>query len=96
MPFVARLPVNYAWVYALVLALPILANLSSASAAKFPRFLRLPAALPLRSWGERLGFAAFLFVLTTHWFAMLEAGGQRGRTLDAPGDSGEHRRQPRR
>jgi hypothetical protein len=34
--------------------------------------VRLPAAIPLRSWGERLGCAAFLFVLTTHWFAMLK------------------------
>jgi hypothetical protein len=62
MPFAARLPMNYPWVYAVVLAVPILANR--------PR-VRLPAAVPLRSWGERLGCAAFLFVLITHWFAML-------------------------
>ncbi len=71
MPFVARLPVNYAWVYVSVLALPILANLP-ALRREFPDLVKLPAALPLRSWGERLGFAAFLFVLTTHWFAMLK------------------------
>jgi hypothetical protein len=71
MPFAARLPVNYAWVYGLILALPILAN-RSAVRREFPAILRLPATLPLRSWGERLGCAAFLFVLTTHWFAMLK------------------------
>jgi glycosyltransferase involved in cell wall biosynthesis len=71
MPFAARLPVNYAWVYALVLALPILADLPRVR-REFPACLRLPAAVPLRSWGERLGCAAFLFVLTTHWFAMLK------------------------
>jgi glycosyltransferase involved in cell wall biosynthesis len=71
MPFVARVPVNYAWVYAIVLAIPILAN-RSAVRRELPAFLRLPAAVELRSWGERLGCAAVLFVLTTHWFAMLK------------------------
>ena len=65
MPFAARLPVNYPWVYAGVLALPILANRSARPLANF-------AAVQLRSWGERLGCAAFLFVLITHWFAMLK------------------------
>lgn len=71
MPFAARLPVNYAWVYALVLALPILANLPSVR-RELPTILRLPAGVPLRSWGERLGCATLLFVLITHWFAMLK------------------------
>jgi putative flippase GtrA len=71
MPFVARLPVNYAWVYASVLALPILASLP-ALRRESPGILHLPAALRLRSWTERLGCAAFLFVLATHWFAMLK------------------------
>jgi glycosyltransferase involved in cell wall biosynthesis len=71
MPFVARLPVNYPWVYALVLALPILANRSTLR-RELPAILRPAASLHLRSWGQRLGFAAFLFVLTTHWFAMLK------------------------
>jgi glycosyltransferase involved in cell wall biosynthesis len=70
MPFAARLPVNYPWIYALVLALPILAN-GPAVRRQIPAILSLPAALQLRSWGERIGCAAFLFVLTTHWFAML-------------------------
>ena len=64
MPFAARLPVNYPLLYAAVLALPIAANL--------PRLRRELPTLELRSWGERLGFAAFLFVLTAHWFAMLK------------------------
>ncbi|MCX6628775.1 MAG: hypothetical protein NTW28_14235, partial [Candidatus Solibacter sp.] len=71
MPFAARLPVNYAWVYALVLAGPILANLPSVR-RELLAILRLPAGVELRSWGERLGCAAFLFVLVTHWFAMLK------------------------
>ena len=54
-----------------VLALPILANLPAIRRA-LPEICALPAAIPLRSWGERLGCAAFLFVLTTHWFAMLK------------------------
>jgi glycosyltransferase involved in cell wall biosynthesis len=71
MPFAARLPVNYGWVYALVMALPILADLPRVR-RELPACLRWPAALQLRGWGERLGCAAFLFVLTTHWFAMLK------------------------
>jgi hypothetical protein len=71
MPFVARLPINYPWLYALVLALPILAN-RSAVRRQLPAILRPAASLQLPSWGERLGCAAFLFVLTTHWFAMLK------------------------
>ena len=71
MPFVARLPVNYAWVYAIVLSLPILAN-RSAVRRELPRFCACLRRFQLRSWGERLGFAALLFVLTTHWFAMLK------------------------
>jgi hypothetical protein len=71
MPFAARVPVNYPWVYALVLALPILAN-RSALRRQIPAILRRLASLQLRSWGERLGCAAFLFVLITHWFAMLK------------------------
>jgi 4-amino-4-deoxy-L-arabinose transferase-like glycosyltransferase/glycosyltransferase involved in cell wall biosynthesis len=71
MPFAARAPVNYAWVYALVLALPIVANRAGIR-RELPAILQLPAALELRSWGERLGSAAFLFVLATHWFAMLK------------------------
>ena len=45
---------------------------AATSAARFPRCLRLPARLELRTWGERLGCAALLFVLITHWFAMLK------------------------
>jgi glycosyltransferase involved in cell wall biosynthesis len=71
MPFVARLPINYAWVYGAVLAIPILANLP-AIRRELPDIRRLTAALPLLSWSERVAFAAFLFVLTTHWFALLK------------------------
>ena len=69
--FAVRLPVNYASVYALALALPILANLPTVR-RDLPGILRKAASFPLRSWGERLGCAAFLFVLIVHWFAVLE------------------------
>ncbi len=62
MPFVARLPVNYWWSYALVLAVPIF--------VRRPHF-SLPS-FELPSWGERMGFAALLFLLIAHWFAMLK------------------------
>src|ERR1035437_7363366 len=47
MPFAARLPVNYAWAYALVLALPILAGLPRVR-RELPAILRLPAPLELQ------------------------------------------------
>ena len=62
MPFVARMPVNYWWSYTLVLAIPIV--------IRRPRFT-LPA-LDLPTWGARAGFAVVLFVVITHWFAMLK------------------------
>jgi glycosyltransferase involved in cell wall biosynthesis len=71
MPFVARIPVNYPLVYGLVLALPILANFTNLRRA-LPGLLRSPARCELRSWGERLSFAALIFVVITHWFAMLK------------------------
>ena len=71
MPFVARVGVNYAVVYGLVLALPILAKLG-ALRRELPAMIWAPARCELRTWGERLSFAALLFVVTTHWFAMLK------------------------
>ncbi len=71
MPFVARLPVNYGWVYAAVLALPILANLADVR-REIPSILRAPGAVELRTWGERAAAAVLGFVLLTHWFAMLK------------------------
>ncbi|MGD0772986.1 MAG: bifunctional glycosyltransferase family 2/GtrA family protein [Candidatus Solibacter sp.] len=71
LPFAARLPVNYWWVYAPVLAIPIVANRASLR-RELPAILRLPGGLELRAWSERLGCAAFVFVLATHWFAMLK------------------------
>ncbi|MEO8595270.1 MAG: glycosyltransferase [Candidatus Solibacter sp.] len=71
MPFAARLPVNYGWTYALVLALPVLANLAEVR-REIPSILRLPATCELRAWGQRAAAAALVFVLLTHWFAMLK------------------------
>ena len=71
MTFAARLPVNYWWVYAMVLALPLAVNFSDLRRT-VPSILRAPARVELRTWSER-GSAAFLaFILLTHWFAMLK------------------------
>ena len=63
--------VNYPLAYGLILAVPVLANFADLRRAA-PGFLRWPARCELRSWGERLSFAALLFVVITHWFAMLK------------------------
>ena len=70
MPFAARLPVNYPWVYACVLALPILANLLALRASFQDLAARRDAssAPGANVWVSR----RFLFVLITHWFAMLK------------------------
>ena len=70
MPFLARLPVNYPWLYAVALAIPI---------ALTPRtaWRRLAACrLNLPSWAERLAFALLVYVLSLHWLVVLkpEAG----------------------
>ena len=66
MPFLARLPVNYAWLYAVVLAVPI---------ALDPRgtWRQLSGwRLDLRTWGERVSFALLVYVLSTHWLVSLK------------------------
>jgi glycosyltransferase involved in cell wall biosynthesis len=71
MPFAARAAVNYPLAYGLILAVPVLANFADLRRVA-PGFLRWPARCELRSWGERMSFAALLFVVITHWFAMLK------------------------
>jgi glycosyltransferase involved in cell wall biosynthesis len=71
LPFAVRVPVNYWWTYAIVLAIPILANLSDLR-RELPAILLAPARCEFRSWSERLGFAVLLFLVITHWFAMLK------------------------
>ncbi len=71
MPFAARSAVNYPVVYGIVLVLPLLANLRNLR-RQLPVWLRAPARCELRGWGERVSFAALLFVVITHWFAMLK------------------------
>ena len=71
LPFAARIPVNYPLACGIVLGLPILAALPTLR-RHFPACLRALASCELRTWGERLSFAALLFVVITHWFAMLK------------------------
>jgi len=71
MPFAARFAVNYPVVYGIVLALPLWANRGNLR-RQLPGWLCAPARCELRGWGERLSFAALLFVVITHWFAMLK------------------------
>jgi glycosyltransferase involved in cell wall biosynthesis len=71
MPFAARTGVNYPWVYGVILALPVLANLRGVRRL-LPELLRAPARCELRTSGERLSVAALVFVVITHWFAMLK------------------------
>jgi hypothetical protein len=71
LPFAARLPVNYPLAYAVALALPVLANFP-AVLRELPAILRAPLRWELRTWGERLCFAALLLIVISHWFAMLK------------------------
>jgi hypothetical protein len=71
MTFLARLPVNYPLVWAVLLAAPI--------AADFARVRRRLAAFfaairhaELRSWGERAAAALLVFVLGMHWLVALK------------------------
>jgi hypothetical protein len=71
MPFVARLPVNYPWVYAAALALPLLANWRGVR-DRLPALLKLPASAELRGWADRAAFAVLVWVVAAHWFAVLK------------------------
>jgi len=71
MTFTVRLPVNYRWMYAIVLALPIAANFADIWRT-VPSIVGAPAAVELRSWSERASAAFLAFILLTHWFAMLK------------------------
>ena len=62
MPFLARLPVNYWWVYAAVLAIP---TVWKRRAPKWP-------SLELRSWAERAAFVLLVYVLSLHWLMTLK------------------------
>ena len=71
MPFAARLPVNYPLIYGLVLAVPVVMRFRSLPYGR-GSVTEWLSSCALRTWGERLGFAALLFVMITHWFAMLK------------------------
>ncbi len=94
MPFVARLPVNYAWVYVSVLALPILANLP-ALRREFPDLVQ-PARRPAVTLLGRTPGLRGIPLRTDHALVRhAQTGGQCRRTLHAPGGTREHRRQSR-
>jgi len=65
MSIVARLPVNYAWAYVAVLAVPI------AIKRRESLQLRLPS-LDLEGWGGRAAFAVLIWTLAIHWFGVLK------------------------
>jgi hypothetical protein len=39
---------------------------------EIPAILRCPLRIGLRTWGERIGRRALVFVVMTHWFAVLK------------------------
>lgn len=63
MPLLARIPIYYPIVWAVLLAIPIL--------LRRPK-LELPHFPTLDGWPERLAFALFAFVVALHWFAVLQ------------------------
>ena len=71
MTFLARLPVNYPLVWAVLLAIPIvrdMAGVRSRLAACADSLRRVE----LRSWGERAAAALLIFVLGMHWLVALK------------------------
>ena len=62
MPFLARLPINYWWFYAGVLAIPVVWK------RRMPKW----PELELRTWSERAAFALLVYVLSLHWLMALK------------------------
>jgi len=71
MTLVARLPVNYPWLWGAVLILPVLVDIRGIRdrVARLGRAL-YPAEAPSR-WA-RAGLAVLVFVLVAHWFVVLK------------------------
>ncbi|MGD0868213.1 MAG: glycosyltransferase [Bryobacteraceae bacterium] len=66
----ARLPVNYAAAWAVLLAIPILLDLRGAW-RRLTRWVDLLRTAELRRPGERAAFAILVFFLLAHWFVAL-------------------------
>jgi glycosyltransferase involved in cell wall biosynthesis len=71
MTLLARVPVNYAAVWAVLLALPVLADLNGVW-KRLRQWGSALASAELRDWGERAAFALLVFVLVMHWFVVLK------------------------
>lgn len=71
MPWLARLPVNYVWVYAVALSVPVALDLRG-TWRRLARWMTLPGRLSLQSWSERSALALLVFVLAMQWLIVLK------------------------
>ena len=71
MTFLARLPVNYPWVWGALLAAPILADVRG-TARRLARWARMLLSTKLTSWAEPGGFALVVFTLAMDWLVTLK------------------------
>jgi hypothetical protein len=71
MPFLARLPVNYPWLYAGLLAIPVVLDVGGCW-RRMRSWLNLLRAAEARSWGERAALALLVYILVMHWFVVLK------------------------
>ncbi len=71
MTLTARLPVNYAAAWALLLALPIALDLRG-TASRLRAWFDALRAIELRNWRVRAALAILLGVLCVHWFVALQ------------------------
>jgi hypothetical protein len=71
MPFLARLPVNYPWFYAGLLAVPVVLD-PGGCWRRALNWLNLLRSVQLRSWGERAAFVLLVYILVMHWFVILK------------------------
>lgn len=76
MTFMARMPVNYPWVWGILLAIPVAADLRGVW-RRLTYWASRICSVELRSPWERISFAFLVFILVAHWFVALlpEIGG---------------------
>ncbi len=71
MTFLARLPVNTAWLWGGVLAVPIVFDVNGVR-ARLIHWANLVRSVELRGGWERAAFALVLFLLMAHWMVALK------------------------
>lgn len=71
MTLTARMPIHFAALWTVLLALPIAAD-ARGVVARVKGWGRSLAAIELPNWRQRAAFALLLFVLSIQWFAALE------------------------